>query len=164
MLTINLEKKLLKQNKKILLPEELLAIKEYERLGDDFCESEVLNRIGINTIVKRGKSQKRKLDEISNKLAHFDQERVFHQSQIKSLCDKYYLRFLNVEYFKGSVETNDIFYKLGCFGSFNYSFISIYHRFIRSKRRPVSYNSFSGDNCFGVMASVSVFIIWWRFG
>lgn len=104
MLKVNLEKELIRQNKKVLLPEELLSIKEYERLGDDICNNEVLSRIGINSHAVNGKKFKMREKQVSQCLSKFDQSKVFHVSQIKSICIKYHLRFLDASLFKGSID------------------------------------------------------------
>lgn len=105
MFTVNLEKQLIKQNKKVLLPSELLAIKEYERLGEDFCENDILKRLGINSSAISGRYFKSKKSEVERILSKYDKSRVFHITQIESLCEKYYLRFLSARHFKGTVDS-----------------------------------------------------------
>lgn len=104
MLTVNLEKELKKQRQSVLVPKELLAIKEYETVGDIVAESAVLHRIGLSKAAREGKRVKEKLDRIQNRLKSYDKDRVYHISQIEKLCVKYHLRFLSTEYFKGSVD------------------------------------------------------------
>jgi hypothetical protein len=106
MLTVNLEKELLKQNARVNSPSELLKIKEYERLGSDICEDEILNRIGINKAAKDGLYAKEHNRKIEKHLQKYNQERVFHISQIESLCKKYHLRFLSSHYYSGSIDKN----------------------------------------------------------
>lgn len=105
MFTVNLEEALLKQNKNTsLLPEELLEIKEYERLGNDFCDNEIIDRLGLNEITKNGRERKEYAENIGEYLKTFNPEKVFHKSQIKKLCTKYRLRFLPVSRYKGAID------------------------------------------------------------
>jgi hypothetical protein len=46
MLTVNLEKELIKSNQKLVIPEVLLLIKEYEK-HYEFVADDVMNRIGL---------------------------------------------------------------------------------------------------------------------
>lgn len=110
MITINLEKKLLKQNKKLVTPKELLLINEYEKMGD-LTESDILSRVGLNSNLREGKLIKETIDEKLKQTKKFNKERVFHISQIESICKKYHLRFLQAGYFKGSID-KELPYKL----------------------------------------------------
>jgi hypothetical protein len=107
MLTVNLEKRLIKQNKSIVTAKELLKINEYEQLAVNMGESEeeTLSRIGMATIYKDGKAKKLSLEASKKETSTFNQERVFHISQIKSLCNKYSLKFLPSYYYKGTVDS-----------------------------------------------------------
>ncbi len=103
MTTINLEKKLIRSNKKLNTPEELLLINEYEKQAT-LAENEILERVGMNRNIKEGKTIKENTLKKKNQTRPFNQERVFHISQIEQICEKYYLRFLSVYYYKGSVD------------------------------------------------------------
>lgn len=102
-MTINLEKELLKQNRKVATPKELLAIKEYDRLSD-IVEDDALSRIGLNSQLIEGREVKNTISELAEQTAKFEQQRVFHISQIESLCKKYMLRFLPTKYYKGTID------------------------------------------------------------
>lgn len=101
---VNLEKELLQQNKKIASPAELLLLKEYDRLGDAVADNDTLARVGMNIGATEGKKVKNKIDGLKAGTSGFNQDRVFHVSQIRNLCEKYYLRFLNVKRYNGSVD------------------------------------------------------------
>jgi len=102
---VNLEKSLIKQNKKLITPEELLILNEYDKLTNLVEEeSNTLKRIGLDTNFIQGKSIKDSLSRKTEDTKQFNQERVFHISQIESICQKYYLRFLPINRYKGSVD------------------------------------------------------------
>lgn len=102
-MTINLEKELLKQNRKIVSARELLFIREYER-HSSVVDNDALQRVGMTQSLEEGKYNKERVDRNIKQTAKFNQERVFHISQIKSICDKYYLRFLGSSLFKGTID------------------------------------------------------------
>lgn len=105
-LTINLEKELIKQNSKtILTPNQLLQIKQYDTLGS-LEQNDVLQRIGLNKNLTIGKDIKQKLNENLKQTEKFDKKRVFHISQIEQICNKYWLKFLPIQYFKGEIDEN----------------------------------------------------------
>lgn len=104
MLTINLEKELSKQPVSKVNAKELLLIKEYDKLGEDVANSEVLERIGINKAVVQGKSVKDYNETLLKEATKFNTDKVYHVSQIKKLCNKYYLRFLPSALFKGNID------------------------------------------------------------
>lgn len=102
-MTINLEKSLIKENKKLVTPAELLLIKEYDK-HTALVENDALSRLGLNNNLHLGKRIKSKIDEKRAGTAKFSQDRVFHISQIESLCKRYHLRCLNVGYYKGTID------------------------------------------------------------
>jgi hypothetical protein len=55
-----------------------------------------------------------KINSLKQETIGFNQERVFHISQIQNICEKYYLRFLNIKHYKGSVD-NQIPFKITTF-------------------------------------------------
>jgi hypothetical protein len=101
---VNLEKELLKQNVKAISKEHALAVREFDRLGQEVSTSEVLSRIGINNAALQGFSVNKNMLKSKMDVAKFDQQRVFHVSQIEQLCNKYYLRFLPSCYYHGEVD------------------------------------------------------------
>lgn len=105
MLTVNLEQELIKQNRHLATSDELLKVQEYEKLGKKI-ENDALNRIGIIDSAIEGKQVKNKMSRLKKDTLSFAKERVFHVSQIKGICNKYYLRFLPTKYYKGSVDVN----------------------------------------------------------
>lgn len=128
MTTINLEKSLIKENKKIALPKELLLINQYDTFSD-LAENDVLSRVGLNKTLKDGKIIKEAINFRIEETKKFNQERVFHISQIEGICKKYHLRFLRTRYYKGVIDNElpnriynfEIAYDVKC----NYSNTSI---------------------------------------
>lgn len=102
MFTINLEQELLKQNKKLNTPKELLLIKEYETYGINI-NNNTLERLGLNSNLNKAKEIVEKNNNKKQQISNYNQERVFHISQVESICRKYSLRFLPIEYYKGTV-------------------------------------------------------------
>lgn len=99
---VNLEEVLLKQNRKVLVPSELLLIEEYNNVAHNVT-NDALTRIGIGSI-EDGRKVAEKTDKQKSQTELFNQERVFHISQIESLCKKYGLRFLPPNLYKGQVD------------------------------------------------------------
>lgn len=104
-MTVNIEKKLLKENQKLATPEELLVIKEFERVGK-VDNSAILSRLGMDRNIKQGAYKKQEIHQLKKQTDKFDQARVFHISQIESICNKYYLKFLPAERFRGSIDAD----------------------------------------------------------
>lgn len=105
MFKVNLEKELLKQPASKVSASELLFIQEYDRLGVDVSNSEILSRIGINKAVETGKKFSETKEKNLRQAQDFNLDKVFHISQIESLCKKYYLRFLPSALFNGSIDS-----------------------------------------------------------
>lgn len=103
MTTINLEKSLIRENRKLATPKELLLVKEYET-HTELLENDALSRIGFNQTIKRGEQIKTAINTRQQQTENFQQERVFHVSQIKAICEKYHLRFLPGEHYKGIID------------------------------------------------------------
>lgn len=101
MFKVNLEKELVKKNQVRISAEELLILQETDRIG--IVENDSLDRIGIG-VLKEGKELKEKLDTAKKQTLRFNQDRVFHVSQIEKLCNQYYLRFLPAALFKGAID------------------------------------------------------------
>ena len=104
MTTINLEKSLIRENKKLAIPKELLLINEYDKFTA-LAENDVLERIGLNQTLKEGKNIRNRINRNLEQTKMFNQERVFHISQIASICKKYRLRFLSTGIYKGVIDS-----------------------------------------------------------
>jgi hypothetical protein len=103
MTTVDLEKKLIEENRRLTTPKELLLINEYDKHAG-LVDNEVLSRIGLNKQIKTGKRVKEDVSRLQ-KMAHkYNQERVFHISQIESICKKYHLRFLSAIHYNGIID------------------------------------------------------------
>lgn len=103
MFTINLEKKLVAQNKQVATPEELLLIREFDR-KTELVENDVLLRLGMTKSLRAGKETKNYKNTLKGETEVFNQEKVFHISQIQDICQKYYLRFLPASYYQGDID------------------------------------------------------------
>jgi hypothetical protein len=104
--TIDLEKSLIKENRKLLMPKELLLVNEYDKFAP-LLENDALPRVGLNRTIKKGKEIKTAKDQNYMQTKMFAQDRVFHISQIEGICKKYRLRFLPTEMYKGVID-NDL--------------------------------------------------------
>lgn len=102
MLTINLERALLRSNKKVLTPKALLHVREYDKLGNA-VEDTTLQRLGLARSAVLGKEIRQRVDDLKEQANRFNQKRVFHVSQIEAICNRYYLRFLPTQHYKGSI-------------------------------------------------------------
>lgn len=100
---MNLEKELIRQNRKLATPTELLLVKEFE-LFSEFTTNDALSRVGLNRNVILGSKVKSEIISKLNQTKDFSQERVFHISQIKNICEKYHLRFLNSKLYRGTID------------------------------------------------------------
>ena len=76
MTTINLEKSLIKENKKLIMPQELLLINEYDKFTE-LTENDALTRVGLNRTLQEGKSIKQKLQAKIDQTKEYNQERFF---------------------------------------------------------------------------------------
>lgn len=104
MFTINLEKKLSESKRRSLsTPKELLFLREYESLAD-LSKDETLKRLGLSSQLHEGEKIFSSYKKHQDQTIKFNQEKIFHISQIKELCLRYYLRFLPTEFYKGSVD------------------------------------------------------------
>jgi hypothetical protein len=100
---MNLEKVLIKANRRLIDADELLEVREYERLGE-LTEDTTLQRLGLNTAATTGKHVLTRVDRLRSETQGFNQERVFHISQIEKVCKRYRLKFLNIRYYRGGVD------------------------------------------------------------
>jgi hypothetical protein len=100
------KKELLKSNEtSILTPYELLQINQFNTLGK-LEKDTVLDRLGLNDNIKVGKKISEKRVFHISQIEKFDKKRVFHISQIEKICNKYWLKFLPITYFKGEIDTD----------------------------------------------------------
>lgn len=121
MTIINLEKCLIRENRKLARPKELLLINEYDKFTT-LVENDALTRVGLNRTLKYGRSIKSRISQKKEQTNIFNQERVFHISQIQAICEKYYLRFLPTRKYRGIIDTElpnrisnfEIAYNLKC--------------------------------------------------
>jgi hypothetical protein len=104
MMTINLEKQLIRQNKQLLVPKELLLINEYDK-HTELVFNDALSRVGLNSNIKKGQQLKEQISLKKEQTLTFNQERVFHISQIKGICNRFRLRFLPTKYYKGIIDS-----------------------------------------------------------
>lgn len=102
---MDVEKVLLKENRKLASPKDLERLKIFHE-QKNMMNDEVLERCGLNKNILRGYNIYERLEENWESIKSFNQERVFHISQIKSICKKYHLKFFNVEYFEGKIPDN----------------------------------------------------------
>ena len=102
-MTVNLETLLINENRKLATPKELLIVKEYET-HSELLQNDALSRVGLNSNLKAGMSIKETISRKQQQTSRFKQERVFHISQIQAICEKYYLRFLETSYYKGTID------------------------------------------------------------
>lgn len=112
-MTINLEKALIKANKKLLTPKELLVVREYEQ-NAGLLNDDTLRRVGMDTNLTKGKQVKTRSETLKNETKRFDQSRVFHISQIKQTCLNYFLRFLPSDIYTGTIDS-ELPYKINAF-------------------------------------------------
>lgn len=112
-MTVNLEKELLKANKKLQTPEELLIVQEYEKSAD-IADDDSLRRVGVLASIEKGRTEKKRINQLKEQAARFKQERVFHISQIEEICGKYLLRFLPSCHYSGTVD-KELSYKISNF-------------------------------------------------
>lgn len=104
MLTVNLEKELIRQNKRVVTSEELLYIKEYDQLAPHLPQDDTLKRVFGSTSADMGMILKVRAEDAKKETETFSQERVFHISQIEALCKKYHLKFLPSIYYNGTID------------------------------------------------------------
>ena len=140
MLKVNLENKLLKENEKVDAGE-LLLVNEYVE-NTALTDNQILSRLGMTSNLIKGRSIKEKKDATEAEINKYDRNRVFHISQIESICKKYRLKFLNVQYYKGKID-GDLATKISTFEiahgnrvECNNSFIAAPANSFKLERRP----------------------------
>lgn len=102
MFTINLEKSLVRNKRKLLTKNELLVLdkmKTIESMKNE--DAELIKRLGMWTDnISTGSNAKSKMKTYER----FRADRVFHKNDIKNLCQNYGLRFLESRYFNGELD------------------------------------------------------------
>lgn len=101
---VNLEEKLIKENQELISDFDLLKIREYQA-APELVSNNALERVGLNRVIKEGKQIQDNADQLKRQTLKYNQERVFHISQIESIAKKYHLRFLNSQLYNGSVDS-----------------------------------------------------------
>lgn len=100
MYKVNLADKMIAGKKRVLSAD--LAVKEandlLQSLGDR--DVQLLDRLGMTGNIDAAKKEK----ALSARLAVYDQTKVFHIDEIKSICNKYFLRFLPSENYIGTID------------------------------------------------------------
>lgn len=104
MIKINLEESLIRENRKLAIPKELLLINEYDKFTE-LVENDALSRVGLNNALKEGQTIKKNITDKKEQTKGYNQDRVFHISQIEGICKKYYLRFLPAEKYRGAIDS-----------------------------------------------------------
>lgn len=101
--TVNLETVLRRQHANaIVSAKELLAVKQYDRLSIQ-STTDALRRSGLNKVMATGEKVKAKIADVNASIAQFPADRVFHISQIEKLANKYRLKFLKTELYRGDL-------------------------------------------------------------
>jgi hypothetical protein len=100
MLTIDLEKQLLKQNSNVTKEEEILMKNVQDILTNaTSADNEVLNLFGNVDNIRKMNT----INAVKNKVSHLEQGRIFTTDQIKAIAIKYRLRFLSTKLYKGEL-------------------------------------------------------------
>jgi hypothetical protein len=100
---MNLETELLKENRKVVTAHELLQIQQFETFGS-LKEDPIIKKLGMDSQIKQDEKKKAEIARLRAETQKFHQERVFHVSQVKSICEKYKLRFLPSEFYCGELD------------------------------------------------------------
>lgn len=102
MITIDLEKSLVRNKRKLLTNEEIMVLDKMEKIENNKEVKELRSKLGIwSDNEKTAKNAKSKI-LIYNK---YPADRIFSASDVKNLCLKYGLRFLPSHYFNGELDT-----------------------------------------------------------
>lgn len=104
MFNINLETALIKENKNLIKNSIEVKQKNEYLIHKNLVDNSVLDRIGLNKQIRKGKQITEKENSLFEETKKFDENRVFHISQIKKVAIKFYLRFLNTSYYKGGID------------------------------------------------------------
>lgn len=100
-MTINLEKSLIRNKRKLLTKEEILVLDKMEKIESNSELLKLRSKLGLwESNTETAKAARAKLT-MKDK---YQADRVFSESDIKSLCLKYGLRFLPSQYFNGELD------------------------------------------------------------
>lgn len=104
MFIVNLEEKLLKENKTYLSKKEQLFVDFVNNTlkEDAKNDTQILRESGFKNLINSAFSADEKSKEYARLRSEFG-DKLFTKKQIKSLCLKYNLRFLSNENYKGSI-------------------------------------------------------------
>lgn len=107
MFKVNLQKKLIVENEKLLTDQDLLVMKETDKfMSEEELKKqniEILKSAGFGLNLKERKKIDKKIKEKKEICDRFGAERVFTVEQIEKVAKNYYLKFLPVEIFKGNL-------------------------------------------------------------
>lgn len=100
MLTIDLEKKMIAGKKANKQAE--LAIREVNNLLKKAQQNDVdiLDRLGMTHNITVANREKTRIEQLSK----YDSTRVFHEDEIGKICNRYALRFLPSNVYKGTID------------------------------------------------------------
>lgn len=103
MLTINLEKELVKNKLAELNQQEELILAEANKILEKNTEDDIktLERLGLDKLIKDSKQITYK---VNKQYGELEKERIFSKDDIKQLCKTYCLKFLPVQYYKGRLD------------------------------------------------------------
>ena len=98
--SIDLEKKMISGNR-YMGKNKQMVLDEYTRLKKQGPNTlDVLASVGLEHNIKTGKD----IEESIAHLEKYNQERIFHEKQIRKICMRYDLRFLQAKLYKGTVD------------------------------------------------------------
>jgi hypothetical protein len=116
MFKVNLQERMIAGKKKSEFKKELdgdIVIKEFNNIIENNTKEDlyVLQRLGMDHNIRRAqekieavKDRTTQEIELDKFLSQFDKTKVFHISEIKKLCGKYGLRFLDSNMYKGTID------------------------------------------------------------
>lgn len=102
---VDLKEKLQKERPQLFSEKELAMLRDYRGNKELIKDSndDILKRAGLKQRFEKGKNIEERTDRLKNETKDYDQDRVFHITQIRGLLKKYHLRFLPTQYFKGEI-------------------------------------------------------------
>jgi len=142
MITIDLEKSLVRNKRKLLTNEEIMVLDKMEKIENNKEIEELRSKLGIWSDNAKTASNAKSKILIYNK---YPADRIYSESDIRSLCLKYGLRFLPSHYFNGELDTElpgkikqfEQKYHHGCSGVTKYnSFIAAPAESFKLQKRP----------------------------
>ena len=151
-MTINLEKSLIKNKRKLLTKEEILILDQMEKLEKTESIDMLRSRLGMwdanSEIAEKAKSKLKIHDK-------YPADRVFSHEDIKSLCLKYGLRFLPSNMFNGELDS-ELPEKIKQFDTkYGSAYVSKYNSFIAAPVQSFKLQKRPKDPLFFVQISGS---------